>query len=732
MMMRKAGRFHVVRGVALAAVVCAATLIGLQVRDRIAERNNESKAASLVQALLGVDIDQVPGFITQLEGYRPWANQLLQNENEKAVKDSRQKLNTSLALLPVDPNQKDYLHQRLLDSLPSEVRVIRDALVTHKGELVDKLWAVVEGPKKGKESQRLQAASALARYDPEGERWDTAGALVVNDLVLENPIFLGQWSEAFRPVKNRLLSQLSEFFRDHQPERSAERSLATNLLADYAADQPTVLADLLMDADEKQFAVMYAKLKDRGEQGLPVLTGEIDKKLPPDAKDEAKEKLARRQANAAVALLRMDQPAKVWPLLKHSPDPRVRSYLVDRLSPLGADAKGIVKRLEEEPDLTIRRARILSLGEFGDKELPPDARKALLPKLQDIYSSDADPGLHAAAEWLLRQWKQVAWLKQINEEWAKDKAQREKRLQGIQQLVTKDKETPTPQWYVNGQGQTMVVIPGPVAFGMGSPLTEADRGDDELPHKRKIARSFALAATPVTREQFLRFRPTFRHSEFRRYPSPSCPIGGVTWYEAVAYCNWLSKEEGIPEDQWCYEIKGNQTKLKSHYLSLTGYRLPTEAEMEYATRAGALTSRYFGETEELLPKYAWYFKNSPEQTRPVGILKPNDLGLFDAQGNVYTWCQESYKTYPRAKGEEAAEDQEDVIVVSSTSSRVLRGGSFITQASNVRSAIRYNYLPTNRVTIYGFRLARTSCGACQGAKSRWSSRVGLSWDGSAK
>ena len=89
-----------------------------------------------------------------------------------------------------------------------------------------------------------------------------------------------------------------------------ERSLATDILADYAADQPQVLADLLMDADEKQFAVIYPKFKEQGEQGLPVLTGEIDKKLPSDlpSSDEKREKLAKRQANAAVALLQ-DEPA---------------------------------------------------------------------------------------------------------------------------------------------------------------------------------------------------------------------------------------------------------------------------------------------------------------------------------------------------------------------------------------------------------------------------------------
>ena len=97
-----------------------------------------------------------------------------------------------------------------------------------------------------------------------------------------------------------------------------------------------------MDADEKQFAVIYPKFKDRGEQGLPVLTDEIDKKLPSDlpSSDEAREKLAKRQANAAVALLRMNQPEKVWPLLKHSPDPRVRSYLIHRLRSAGCRRQG--------------------------------------------------------------------------------------------------------------------------------------------------------------------------------------------------------------------------------------------------------------------------------------------------------------------------------------------------------------------------------------------------------
>ena len=703
-MMEKAGRYHAARGAALLLVLLLLGWGGY-------EGYGWLRAQSLVESIVAADTEDVPGLVKQLLAYHRWADPRLLQHLHDSSESSKEHLHASLALLPVDPSQVKYLYDRLLDAAPNEVPVIRDALAPHKEELVDGLWAVAEAPEKDKEPQRLRAAAALAKYDPEGERWGKAGALVVNNLVLVNPVFLGQWSEAFRPVKDRLLPQLSEIFRGHQPGHAAERSLATSLLADYAADRPEVLADLLMDADEKQFAVIYPKFKEQGEQGLPLLAGKIDKKLPPDlpSSDEKRERLAKRQANAAAVLLKMNQPEKVWPLLKRTPpdDPRVRSYLIHRLGPLGVDAGAVLKRLDEEPDVTIRRALILSLGEYDEKGLSPEARQAVLPKVQEIYRTDADPGLHAASEWLLRQWNEEGWLKERNEQWATDQGGREKRIDGIKQLLTKDKEKAPPQWYVNGQGQTMVVVPGPVEFLMGSPTTEAGRDDDEIQHKERIGRTFTLAAKSVTVEQYRKFDKDYEFpAVYTR--TADLPVVGTSWYQAAEYCNWLSKEEGFDKDQWCYEIKDGQvTKLKEDYLSLTGYRLPTEAEVEVATRAGALTSRYFGETEDLLPKYAWYKKNSQEETWPVGSLKPNDLGLFDTQGNVYTWCQESYKHYPAPKDDEMYEDKEDEFSNNTSKRRVLRGGSFDVRAAVVRSGNRSVNVPMYSNFSDGFRPART-------------------------
>jgi formylglycine-generating enzyme required for sulfatase activity len=704
-----------------ALLVAVVAFAGLTIWNRFEEKQKANRAAGLVQDVLNADIAQVPTIVDQMADYRHWADPLLREANSKAADKSRQKLHTSLALLPVDASQAAYLKDRLLDADAGEVAVIRDAMFPHKDQLVGELWAVVESPEKGKESQRLRAAAALAKYDPESVKWTKAGVLVVHDLLQQNPIHLLHWSEALRPVRASLLAPLSDVYRDHRPEQTAERSLATYLLADYAADNPQALADLLMDADEKQFGVIFpiaASCSLAGSQGRPLvvalLAAEIDKKPAADlpSSDDRREKLAKRQVNAAAVLLRLRQPEKVWPLLKRIPpdDPRVRSYLIHRLGPLGADVGAILKRFDEEQDTTVREALLLSLGEFSDEQLPADARSSPLQELKTIYHDEADPGLHSAAEWLLRRWQQEDWLKRENERWARQKEQRDDRLAGIRQLLAKDKEKAPLQWYVNGQGQTMVVIPGPVEFVMGSPFTEKGRRkNDEFQHRKRIGRTFALGAAPVTKEQFLRFQPGFSHSEMGRYPLPTCPIGGVTWYEAAAYCNWLSKKEDIPEDQWCYEtnVGGQVVKLKEHYLSLAGYRLPTETEWEYACRAGATTSRSYGETPELQTEFGWNWDNTPEQTQPVGTLKPNDWGLFDMQGNVAHWCQDRHRPYPAEPGK-LIDDVEDALDIISTDKRVLRGGSFLYAAGTIRSADRVGPQPPSYSSpTVGFRPTRT-------------------------
>ncbi len=251
----------------------------------------------------------------------------------------------------------------------------------------------------------------------------------------------------------------------------------------------------------------------------------------------------------------------------------------------------------------------------------------------------------------------------------------------------------------------MVVVRGPVEFDMG----EADSQ-----HRERIDDSFAIASKEVTVEQFeafLKENPRVEVNNNKFYsPTPTCPMNSVSWYDAAAYCNWLSKKDGIPEGEWCYgpNEKGDYAggmKLMSNFENRTGYRLPFDAEWEYSYRAGASTGYSFGEPWELLEEYGWYSKNSPNnRSQPVGSLKPNDLGLFDLHGNIQEWCQESI-------GERAKERTTKQIAISESLTdehhRFLRGGLFNSPPPYVRSAIRSRVAPAIRNFHNGFRPSRT-------------------------
>jgi formylglycine-generating enzyme required for sulfatase activity len=181
-------------------------------------------------------------------------------------------------------------------------------------------------------------------------------------------------------------------------------------------------------------------------------------------------------------------------------------------------------------------------------------------------------------------------------------------------------------------------------------------------------------------------------------------MNGLSWFHAAAYCNWLSRKEHLPE---CYEANEQRQyaagmRLKAEALKMTGYRLPTEAEWEYAARAGALTSRHYGHSVDLLRQYAWYGDNSRLRAWPGGSLQPNDLGLFDMLGNMLEWCQE------RHLGDQPGGTESNTVdIIDMNRSRLFRGGAFAVPPAIVRSAFRGWVGPTDRTFASGFRPART-------------------------
>jgi serine/threonine protein kinase/tetratricopeptide (TPR) repeat protein len=1092
-MMTRAGRVHGLRALRLAAAAVVLVAFGLVLRNRFEERNRATAAAGLVQQLLKADTPQVPGILKGLGAYRRWVDPELKRAVADGTGEPRAKLHASLALLPVDRGQVAYLEARLLDAAPATLPVVRDALRPHRADLAPRLWGVLDAAKPG-DPRLLPAAGALAAYEPESSRLAAYGGKVAQALVTVNPVFLGQWLDALRPVRAKLIAPLAAVFRDGtRPE--TEHNIATNTLADFAADDPTTLADLLMDADPKAYLTLFPVAQRLAEEVLPAFQAELgktttfdwndrpldgswtapdgalvarveaagglvaeqfavcqsmplgefqaaaealrpsgyrpvrfrpyadgpatrvaavwtrdgrswrlaaghtadairkqderhraDKLIPADAagfvatvdgepaeryaalwveaaasddarlylgatdeelvdiekslddakliprtlhalrasdgrirysgvwgkppspgvtaqgyrdlfawdyaenqavlsdqviidvsvgqsgrrrpaaeraraalalaeaalkgrpgdtsalmarararlrlgeegkalddlnavlskskddhnalelraiaqarlgkkeparadlerygkdapersklylaavvaaelgdgadaaiealetalrkgpgdtdlrydaarafslvskaigrKDEekgravagralalldtavrenelsfalidgaldfdplgddpafgkllaaghpgrrfsavwttearfeamaldgldpaehmrrgrelaargyrpvacsvgrnategpplsasvwhrplvpseAKDRIARRQARGAVALVRLGKAESVWPLLRHSADPRLRSFVVNWLSPLGADPLAVAAELDGidptarpapaparpvmdavlfHPETSQRRALILALGTYGTEGLSPGEREPLAARLLAAYRDDPDAGVHGAAAWTLRQWGLKEKLAPIDTE------------------LAKLKDSGGRRWYVNGQGQTFAVIDGPVEFRMGAPADEPERaggGNDQPPRRTTIPRRFAIAATEVTVPQFQAFLKTNASPRYtmppgfrNRYsPDTDGPWIGPDWYTAAHYCNWLSEQEGLPKDQWCYVPAGERAyaegmTVPADVLRRTGYRLPTGAEWEGCDR----------------------------------------------------------------------------------------------------------------------------------------------------
>lgn len=374
---------------------------------------------------------------------------------------------------------------------------------------------------------------------------------------------------------------------------------------------------------------------------------------------------------------------------------------------------------------------IFRLAEIDGDKISVFEQETLKKELLKWYVQEPDAGLHSAIDYLVRPAKKGESPRKINWNLSDKLAETDRALV--------KKNTANKRWFVNAQLHTMSIVSGPITYHMGSPINEQYRTDDELPHHVSIPRSFAISTKEVTVAQFQEFlneNPLIKkaaRSDSMKYPSTEnkrllvfspeldCPQIYVTWYEATQYCNWLSKKDGIPASEWCYpanEMIKSGMEIQKGYLNRKGYRLPTEAEWEYACKAGANTSRFYGDSDSLLTEYAWYSKNppikkndsidplDPPHTYPVGQLKPNALGLFDIYGNVWEWCDSRRLNYEN--GVTIDEPAFNIIITDSVA-MIRRGGSFSYGKDVMRSAHRgaTNYYPNQRRDNVGFRIAKT-------------------------
>jgi formylglycine-generating enzyme required for sulfatase activity len=260
----------------------------------------------------------------------------------------------------------------------------------------------------------------------------------------------------------------------------------------------------------------------------------------------------------------------------------------------------------------------------------------------------------------------------------------------------------------------VTIAPG--SFTFGSPVSEPCHDQYETQHEMTLTRAFLLKATEVTQGEWFELMGT---SPGHFTGCDACPVERVNWWEALAYCNALSVAEGLPT---CYALGACQgtagddlectgsdpAQASADPLDCEGYRLPTDAEWEYAARAGTTGATYNGDPDQgecfggaaVLESIAWYLDNSGDVTHPVGGKLQNPWGLYDMLGNVQEWVWDHYSVHL-----EGGVDPRQV--PNTHSPLVFRGGSWASVPRYCRAAYRSGASASHRNFELGFRPART-------------------------
>jgi formylglycine-generating enzyme required for sulfatase activity len=655
-------------------------------------------ADGLLLQLISTDIEGVSKLGTQLD---PFQEELADRLRQMARTADRSEsgARAALVLLPRDETQVVGLRDRLLVCEPRELSVIRGALMLHQGAATRKnaeaFWETLQNDRSDP-SKAIRAACALAAIDSQDPRWPRCGPKV-SDLLLEKEASTDRiraWASLLAPVRDHLRSWLETAMRDRTSlGRSEPAAIA---LAELESDRPMALADLALKADlPQQIKAFSARLSSAtiDEEAVRLFEEQLgkpasSKSLADDQDDQ--DDLARRKANAAVCLVRLGRSESVWSTLESEPGPGFAAYLSERLSIARAPPLAVFNRIESAGSAA-RRALIIGLGGYSIGDLGPLGRDLMTRPLLELYRIDADAGVHAAIAWLLRGWGKGAEVERCDGE------------------LRSSEPRARMGWRHGAEGHTLAVIRGPVEF------TSLWRDDFSGPapayslESRTINYSFEIATTKVTVDQYRRFLeeskigpqcyPRYLHGEYyvkKISPSGNCPINSVSFYAAARYCNWLSQKAGIPEEELCYQPTEphplGKVVIRANHLQKAGYRLPTDEERLFASMARTTARFYFGASFAALKDYEWFRDNSDRCTSPVGLLRPNPLGLHDTLGSLFEWTSSvaSQKTDGR---------------------QLLRGMPFTAQSSDLKwwNVIRAD--PSYSNPVVGFRVARTVPGA---------------------
>lgn len=382
------------------------------------------------------------------------------------------------------------------------------------------------------------------------------------------------------------------------------------------------------------------------------------------------------------------------------------------LTESGAAPQRIVELLRQSLSHQLRRNVLCCLSDLSFSQLKPTDQQFMKAKLAD-WVGDQNNAVAAAALSLTMRW-----------------FPEQRTTQAGSQSVARTADGVRTRT-IAPDSTTMIEVQAPERVWIGSYNFEPDRTSSEKGAFMTGLKRFAIGQTETTVAQFNDFlqdekvKAFYANNSFgaskRFADQDDCPRTATRFYDAIAYCQWLSEREGLPESQWCFpdiwDLRDTTTyRLPENVLARTGYRLPTEVEWELAATADSDTTWPTGWTARLNNRYAWTSRNSGGKSQPVATKLPNRLGLFDMLGNASEWCLEPFLDYrlPHDRPDlqwDSRFQRGSVIVKTANPGTVLnlnlRGGSYSLGDLGTRPSMRILSKPDEKVHYYGFRIART-------------------------
>jgi len=661
-------------------------------------QRQRSVTRTLVGSLETARTAEALGIADRLAPQLWWAESSLTDILADSQTADTHRLHAQLALLPSRPELASVIATSVVDLASSQISsaeliAIRDWLDRRcAGDDAHVIRALAKRMhSQDSEARRFRAGVALAAFQDSAHskaEFATADSAMLMarfmvDDIARNPENAAVWTSGLEPIKHILVEPLERIFRK---EADGDPEMAALFLSNYLSDGAKFV-DLLLESSPEQQTIMLPTLERHRGAALAALTVIVETDDPPAAGAKASLSELQRRAGAAALLCELGSSQHLPAMLAAKSDPTQSTYLVERLGELPDCATVLIDQLKATASPATRALIIQAIGGVKRPALAKADQDRCVDAIRHVFHSDPNAGVHSAAEWFLLKWGES------------DSISATFRLPH-----SNDRD-----WYTSSRGHSMVVVHGPVVSVLGGQGATSQLADADLQISRTIDRTFAIGAKEVTISQFLEC-----FDELELTPEagglPDRPISMVWWHQAAGFCNWLSEQEGMPPEQWCYRPTGDgsQTMIPhDDYLTRRGYRLPTEAEWELACRAGSTTAFSWGADATSADEFAWSSRNSRDRKQPVGHKRPNRFGLFDMHGNVAEWLHDSF--LHRHEMLDSEVDVEHPAHRNPSAAKVVRGGSVADPTvASLRSFVRLPHKPTSGAAAkLGFRIART-------------------------